>query len=237
MKRSLAVVEDDDLAFENLNNAINTYSQSENIEFEVTRFTSIQDFIEKYQKKYAVIFMDINLPDGNGMDCAFELRRIDKTASLVFVTTLAQYAQYGYRVDAVGFIVKPVKYPSFQMVFKKALNVYAMNEEHDFILKLPGGMCKVSVDKLMYVEIMSHRLYYHLVDETVEITGTLAQVESDLKQYGFLRCNNCYLVNPRFVQGVNHLDVLVGNEVLRMSRTKKKSFLEELSNWYLERMN
>ena len=84
----------------------------------------------------------------------------------------------------------------------------------------------------MYVEVMKHRLYYHLIEDTLEVTGTIAKAEEELKQFGFLKCNQCYLVNPRFISKIQGYEVVVGNVTLLISRPRKKAFLEELAKWY-----
>ena len=84
----------------------------------------------------------------------------------------------------------------------------------------------------MYVEIINHRLYYHLIDDVIEMTGVLSDVEEELRVYGFLRCNNCYLINPKFVVRVRGLEVVVGNRTLQISRPRRTAFLAELADWY-----
>ena len=176
--------------------------------------------------------MDIQMPNMDGMSAAAELRRIDKTVSIVFITNLIQYAQKGYEVDAVAYLLKPVKYYDFALKFRKALGIYAMNEEQDITINIASGMCRVSTDKLMYVEIVRHKLLYHFVDDILEVTGVLQKAEDELKRYGFLRCNQCYLVNPKFIKSVNGMTVRVGNDELAISRPRKSAFMTELANWY-----
>ncbi len=231
MKR-IAVVEDEDKAAELLCSYIDRYSRESGQEFEVVRFPTAVQFLAEYKAVYAVVFMDIQMPQMNGMDASVELRKLDKTVSIIFITNLVQYAQRGYEVDAVSFLVKPVSYYDFYMKFEKALDVYVMNEERSITLSLPGGLCHISTDKLMYVEIIRHRLYYHLVDDVIEMTGVLSNVEQQLSEYGFLRCNNCYLVNPKFVVKVKGSDVQVGNRTLQISRPKRAAFLAALANWF-----
>ena len=57
-------------------------------------------------------------------------------------------------------------------------------------------------------------------------------VEQDLRGFGFLRCNKCYLVNPKFVVRVKGCTVQVGDSELQISRPRRAAFLAELSNWY-----
>ena len=230
--KNIAVVEDEDEAAALLISYIDKYSSVTGQEFNVVRFKTAFDFLEDYKSVYAVVFTDIQMPKLNGMDAAVELRKRDKTVSIIFITNLVQHAQRGYEVDAVSFLVKPVSYYDFSMKFKKALDIYVMNEDRSITVNLPGGLCRISTDKLMFVEIMNHRLYYHLIDDVIEMTGVLSAVEKELSDYGFLRCNNCYLVNPKFVVNVKGSSLQVGNQTLQISRLRRSEFLAGLANWF-----
>ena len=107
-----------------------------------------------------------------------------------------------------------------------------MNEDRSFTVSSAGGLCRISTDKLMYVEIMNHRLFYHLIDDVIERTGALSGVEQELSAFGFLRCNKCYLVNPKFIVKVKGCTVQVGDNVLQISRPRRAAFMAELANWY-----
>lgn len=231
-KRNIAIVEDEDTAAELLIGYIDKYSAESGQQFNVVRFKDAVEFLTDYKPGYAVVFTDIQMPRMNGMDSAIELRKLDKAVSIVFITNMIQYAQKGYEVDAVSFLVKPVSYFDFSMKFRKALDIYVMNEDRSITLNLPSGLCRISTDKLMYVEVIKHRLYYHLTDEVIEFTGVLSKVEEELSEYGFLRCNNCYLVNPKFVVNVKGNIVQVGNTELQISRPRRAAFMTELANWY-----
>lgn len=230
--RNIAIVEDENGDAELLISYIERYAAASGQKFKVRRFTNAADFLENYQAMYAVVFMDIQMPKMNGMEGAVELRKIDKSVSIIFITNLVQYAQKGYEVDAVGFLVKPVSYFDFSLKFRKALDIYVMNEERSITIKHRSGLFRFSTDKLMYVEIIAHRLYYHLIDGDIEMTGVLSEVERELSEYGFLRCNNCYLVNPKFIVSVQGSEVQVGNKMLQISRPRRAAFLAGLANWY-----
>ena len=230
--RNIAIVEDDNGDAKLLVSYIERYAAASGQDFKVWRFTNAADFLADYKDIYAVVFFDIQMPKMNGMDGAEELRKIDKTVSIIFITNLVQFAQKGYEVDAVGFLVKPVSYYDFSLKFRKALDIYVMNEARTITIKSRGGLCRISTDKLMYVEIIAHRLYYHLIDGDIEVTGVLSEAERELSQFGFLRCNNCYLVNPKFIIGVRGSEVQVGNRALQISRPRRAAFLTGLANWY-----
>ena len=230
--KNIAIVEDEDAAAALLSDYIDRYSAQTEQEFKTVRYNNAVDFLAEYRAVYSVVFMDIQMPRKDGMSAAVELRKLDKTVSLVFITNLIQYAQKGYEVDAVAYLLKPVKYYDFALKFRKALDVYVMNEEQDITINVSNGLCRVSTGKLMYVEIVRHKLIYHLVDDVLEVTGVLQKAEEELKAFGFLRCNQCYLVNPKFIRNVKGFTVVVGNDELAISRPRKNSFMTELANWY-----
>ena len=208
--RNIAIVEDEDQAATVLHRYIEKFAADTGQEFCIKRYRDAVQFLSDKKNKHAVVFMDIQMPHRNGMSAAIELRQFDKTVSIVFITNLIQYAQKGYEVDAVAYILKPVQYYDFALKFRKALDVYVMNEKQDLTLNTSEGPCRISTDKLVY----------------------LSHVEEELKQFGFLRCNQCYLVNPRFIVSVQGFTVQLGSARLTISRPRKKAFMAELANWY-----
>ncbi len=230
--RNIAIVEDNDDDASLLESHIAQISQAEKTTFNVVRFTSAVEFLKDFKPIYSIILLDVEMPGMNGVEASIEIRKLDKTCSLIFVTNLIQYAQKGYEVDAVAYLIKPVQYYDFALKFKKALDIYSLNENKDFTVKSTKGECRISTNKLMYVEVVRHKLFYHMVEETLEVAGTITKAEEELKSFGFLKCNQCYLINPRFISRIHGYDITVGNDTLLISRPRKKIFLEELANWY-----
>lgn len=230
--RNIAIVEDDDSDAALLERYIGDFGKENAAEFQVHRFHDPVEFFESYKPIYSVVFMDVEMPRQDGVSASRQLREIDKNVSLIFITNLIQYAQKGYEVDAVAYLVKPVQYYDFSLVFRKAIDIYVSLERREFTIKTANGVARISTDRLIYVEVAKHRLYYHLVDDVLEVTGALNKVEDELRQFGFLRCNQCYLVNPRFITSIKGYDLQVGGATLLISRPRKNAFMEELAKWY-----
>lgn len=235
MNNAVVIVEDDDAAYGLIEDYVKRFSQEAGLSISLTRFENGFSFLSTNLDACEIVLLDIELPDMDGLTIAKRLREKNKACSIVFITNLAKYAQYGYEVNAVSYLIKPVKYDAFSLTFRKAINAYAANEDCDFIIKIPGGIEKISVNQLMFVEILSHIVIYHLVNGTIQKTGTIAKAEKALAPYGFLRCHNAYLINPAFVRGIKENNVIVGSESIPLSRGKKQTFLADLSSYFLKK--
>lgn len=235
MKRLIAIIEDEKAAYLRLEEQILNFSKRNNQEFEIKWFPSGQDFLEADSTLFAIIFLDIELGDYDGVTVAKMIREKNNISSLIFITNLTKYAQYGYEVDAISYLIKPVEYDSFAVVFEKAINVYAAHEEKNLIFRIPGGVEVANINELMYVEVMSHDIIYHLVNGTIKKTGSLSKVEKELYHYGFIRCHHAFIINPKFVKGIDKNNILIGSKMVPLARSQKKAFLEALSEYYLKK--
>lgn len=225
----VAIVEDEKQSSDLLEDHFNRYGQEKNEKFMVEVFKNAVSFLEGYQADYDIVLMDIEMPHINGMDAAKELRKIDPTVVLIFVTNMGQFAIKGYEVDAMSFILKPIHYASFALNIQKAIAQSSRSKGRKILLRTQSGIRSEYTSHLKYVEISNHKMIYHTLNGDFRGTGTLKKLEEDLQEDYFVRCNSCYLVNLQYVSQVKGLEVTVDNDVLQMSHPKKKAFLEALS--------
>ena len=99
-----------------------------------------------------------------------------------------------------------------------------------------GGFNKINLNDVLYIEVISHDIIFHLQNgEDLMTSGTLKKYEEKLKDFWFIRCNSCYLVNAHKIKRVEKLDIqLINNQVVAISHPKKKSFMENFKKYVLE---
>ncbi len=228
----IAVVEDERRAAEEISDMVSRYFAERNIRINVSYFDSAESFLWKYKSDYDVVFMDIDLPGENGLEAARKMRKLDKTTVLVFVTNMAQFAVKGYEVDALDFIVKPVDYDSVAIKMMRVAERLKTRTEQGVSIMTPTGMRRLDISQIKYVEVLGHKVTYHTEDGDISATGSLKSVEQKFSDANFSRCNHCYLVNLRFVRGINGYSVKVGNEELPISRSRRKEFLTSVNNFF-----
>ena len=231
----IAVAEDQETERERLLRYLKRYQHDRNCPFEVDIYADGAELISAYQPGVDILLLDIEMPVMDGMQTAKILREKDKKVVIVFITNLAQYAIQGYEVQALDFIVKPMNWDVFSFRMDRIisrLEKRQQDEARTISIKTDSGTLKrIDITDLLYVEVNHHALTYHAVSEVFSARGTMRETEEVLLPYGFCRCNQCYLVNLRYVTGVDNEMVSVGSERLHISRGKKKDLMKALSEF------
>lgn len=200
-------------------------------ELEIHLFESGDALLEVYDSSYDLVCLDIDMDGRDGISTAREIRMMDTQVVIVFITNMAQMAIRGYEVQALDFVVKPVNFYSFSMKMQSALNIIKNKKSRNIVISTPDGMQKISTDALYYVEVDGHYLTYHTANGTFRQKAPLKELEGKLEGLSFKRCNNCYLVNLKYVDCVSRDELQIKGEWLRISRPRKKEFLQSLANY------
>lgn len=230
----IAVVEDDKAYREELMRFLKRYEQESNEKFQITTFTDGDEIVESYCGEYDIILMDIVMKYLNGMDAAERIREADSEVVIIFITNTPQYAMKGYTVDALDYVLKPISYYAFSQRIDRALARMKKRRKKYISVSFKGGIKKLEVSQITYVEVRDHDLIYHTAEEEYFSKGTLAAVEETLGTEHFFRCNKCYLVNLEYVEGVQNSDILVAGDLVQVSRAKRKALLDALNDYINE---
>lgn len=176
-----------------------------------------------------IVFLDVEMPNFNGMETARAIREKDDGCVIIFITNIARYAIEGYSVNALDYILKPVNYSSFYFKLQRIVDVAEKMQKATITVTVKYGKIRVAVSDIYYVEVIKHKLIYHTVDGDIEAWDSMKNVQGILEGYGFALCNVCYLVNLRQVKSVIKNEVSVGGYMLKISRQKKNDFMDALA--------
>lgn len=225
------IVEDEKDAADLLDGFLKRYGREKDVEFDVCRYGDASTFLCNYRNNADLIFMDIELPDGDGMSAVAKIRERDAEVTVIFVTNMSQYAVKGYEVRAFDFIVKPVTYHNFSVKLTSALGCIRQRLGKDiWISNKEGKMC-IRSSRIKYIEVVQHVLVFHTLDGDYTQSGALSNIQDALAGEPFSLCNRCYLVNLRFVTAVKQFDVYLGEQKLQISRLKRNGFMRDLNDF------
>lgn len=228
----IAVVEDNDSDFAMLKSFFSSYSKDsgEKAEFNVVRFKSALVFLDAYAADFDMVFMDIMLPDIDGLEASKRLRKMDEDVMLIFVTNMAQLAVNGYEVNAFDYIVKPVSRSNFFIKLKRALSSVKVRGGVQIRLRIDGGFATISSNDVSFIETSGHNIVYHTKRGDYTVRGTLKSIEGGLPK-NFKRCNSCYLVNLKYVTQLKDVFVYLGETKLQISQHKRTEFVHALNSF------
>lgn len=228
------ILEDNASERTRLENYLHLFEQEHGIEpFYIRSYERAIPLVEEYRCDADVLLLDIQVSDMLGMEAARRIRQVDTDVIIIFVTNLVQYAIEGYSVQAIDYILKPVAYQAFSAKLERVLRVLSHREDApSLVLRTRGGQMRLSPSRLVYIEVLNHDLHFHTADGTVHNQwGSLSKIEQQLDGRYFVRCHSSYLVNLKYVQGVQGDRVLVEGEEIPLSKTKRKEFLRALAQY------
>jgi DNA-binding LytR/AlgR family response regulator len=227
---TVAIVEDEVDAARRLEACLARYSQDHpGMRFDVTVFSEPTGFLDAYRPVWDIVFMDIEMPNMDGMSAARRLRVLDEQVILIFVTNMAQFAAKGYEVDALDYVIKPFSYNDFERKLRRAVAIRG-EESASVMIMQRARTQRVLLRDIEYIEVKNHNLLYHTERGILTGTGTLQDVEDKLRDRGFLRCNKAFVVNGRHVVAVKGNELtLSGGENVTIGRAYKKTFMEALA--------
>ena len=232
MSISIAIVEDDENCANTTGEYIKRFEKESGKAFNITFFKNGICFLNGYTAVYDVVFMDIQMPHMDRLETARKLREIDSAVCLIFITNMAQYAINGYEVSAIDYLVKPVDYFNFCLRLKKALKIIQSRTVEYLTILQNGVHSRIAVPHIYYIEVENHYLKIHTGQGVFETRGSLKDYEKRLRNYGFVKCNHCYLVNMAYISSVTaNFAVLLNGVQLQISRPKRKEFLDELTSY------
>lgn len=190
-------------------------------------------WLEKHPGEMDLLFLDIEMQGLNGMETAKAIRAQDQHLILVFVTGYADYVFDGYSVDALDYIIKPVKDDRLEQVLKRALGAMEKDAPKVYTLQNTEGLYRVPYEDILY--FYSDRRHVTLVSRRREYAfyGKLNEVAQHVGD-GFVRIHNRYLVRAAAVDAVEGNSVCVKGETLPISRAHRADAMLALAQSLLE---
>ena len=231
----IAIVEDEESYISVLKEYLERYKEESGEQIEVTVYHDGDEIAAFYRAQFDIILMDIEMKFIDGMTAAEEIRKVDASVSIIFITNAPQYAIRGYEVGALDYILKPVSYFTFSQKLGRAVGKLKKRSRKWITVPVKGGVMRMELSVVYYIESEGHNLIYHAKEGSVVSSGTMKSVETAMEGMDFSRINKCYLVNLEHIDGVQDKYAIVHGERLLISRPRTKQFMQELTRYWGER--
>lgn len=208
----------------------------------LTLLKPCQDVFEAMQvlseEEVDLIFIDINMPDLNGVDF---VRSLITNPLVIFTTAYSEYAVDGFKLDAVDYLLKPFEFQDLLRAADKARKKYEyLRQESPDEAKIKDGslfvksdykVIRLDIDKVKYIEGMSEyiRIFIEGEEKPVMTLSSLQKMEERLPSY-FMRIHRSYIVNLRKITEISRLRIIFDkNTYIPVGENYKEKFTEYIS--------
>ena len=188
------------------------------------------DLISK--TKIDLMFVDINMPDINGLDF---VKTLHNKPQIIFTTAFSEYAIEGFKLDALDYLLKPIGYNEFLKAANKARNhfesviaeqVSKISANEYLFIKADSKIARISFDDIIYIEGMREYVRIHLISgKPLMPLISLRSLEEQLPADRFMRVHRSYIVNLERIITVEHNRIVFEGKVfIPVSEQYKETF-------------
>ncbi|MFK7949453.1 MAG: LytR/AlgR family response regulator transcription factor [Saprospiraceae bacterium] len=210
--------------------------------FEVTATckNALEAFEVLQKQEIDLIFLDINMPQLNGIEF---VKTLTNPPKIIFTTAYRDYAIEGFELDAIDYLLKPISFGRFMKAINKIQRkpiteivsspepvVTASNAAPFLYIKMDKRILKVYLDKIVYIE--SQKDYVRIVmenDEDVVTKQKISYLEQRLPNGHFLRIHRSYIVAVNKITAFSSINIEVDEIELPIGRSYKQFVMEALN--------
>ncbi|RXP64521.1 DNA-binding response regulator [Lutibacter sp. HS1-25] len=188
----------------------------------------------------ALMFVDINMPDLNGLDF---VKSLENSPKIIFTTAYSQYAVEGFRVDALDYLLKPIDYVTFLKASNKAKSWFDLHQKkpeqiqsnEDFLfIKSEYKIVRIKLNDIKYIEGMREYIRIHLTNEKPIMTLlSMKAMEAQLTNKKFMRVHRSYIVNLDKITTIERNRIVFDKVYIPVSDQYKDKFQQFIEGNFL----
>lgn len=192
-----------------------------------------------HQQEPDVLFVDINMPELNGIDF---VKLLKNPGLVIFTTAYSEYALESYKVDAVDYLLKPISYADFLKAVNKARQLYelkklpesALDPQYLFV-KSEYRLVRIQYSNIEYIEGMREYIRIHLSDgSTVMTLLSMKAMEERLPKEIFMRVHRSFIVNLEKITIIERQRIVFNkNTYIPVSDQYKEAFENHIKKNFL----
>ena len=144
-----------------------------------------------------ICFLDILMPEIDGIILAREMKEKGYTGHIVFFTNTNDYAAESYKVKASSYLLKPPDKKEVENLISELENKLAISDTNGVLIKSKNETMFVMFKNISHVEVIGHKVYYRLIngEEIIENARFFDIASNLLSDKRFAQCHRSFVVN------------------------------------------
>ncbi|MDE5966787.1 MAG: LytTR family DNA-binding domain-containing protein [Lachnospiraceae bacterium] len=183
---------------------IEKYSRRMEQKLDIADYISVEDLCNDIDqlRQCHIIFLDIDRKQDEGLAMAKQIKDLCPEIDIVLVTASLNYVLEGYKVKATRFLLKKDLEHTIDECLDEILGKQGQKQKR-LAFAFVEGEIELELQKIIYVETDRHKNVFHTMDASYGLYKKLNEIEEQLRDYGFLRVHQSYLVNMRYVEKIS----------------------------------
>ena len=191
------------------------------------------DFLRN--QKVDLLFLDINMPNLNGLEL---IQILEQPPKIILTTAYANYALESYEYGVIDYLLKPIPFARFLKAVNRALNTHPNTPSHSsrsnslevsyLEIKQDGVPHKIPFAEIKYIKGLGNYLQIFTSKRKFTIYETLSQMEQSLPVHDFMRIHKSYIVSLHDIHKVRGKNLLLDEIELPLSPMYKRELLARL---------
>ena len=239
---NICICDDNKIFIEQMKSQLLTVINSEfnSSEFSINTYTNGTMLIGDVEDESIapdILFMDIELTDGNGIDYCKNILTLNPYCQIIFVSGFDEYYLDVYDVDHVYFLRKPVKNDDIYKALRRAIQHSSEERAKSFSFTSNSKITVIPLNEILYFEKYRRKIFLHTTDDKLyEFYGVMDDVINEIDMDSFIRCHNSYIVNLNKVTELTKEHFVMGNSIIPISRTYSKETKEKFMGYIEEKL-
>ena len=247
MEMKIALCDDEPAEIKYLSMNIRRWAENNNIILTVLSFSGADALFANYTDITPdILILDIEMPGTNGIELAKKIRAEYKnnTVQIIFVTGYADYISLGYEVDALHYLMKPVKEDKLFEVLDRALQKLKKIEKTVIFSSIYGENVPISINDIMAVESFAHYSEITVSQNAkttaitkIKVKMPLHEIERILDETGgnFVKCHRSYIVGLKHIKKITKTDIVLDDDTaVPLSRRLYDSVNQAVMKYFKE---
>lgn len=206
MKYKVAVCDDSAVDRQYISHMVEQWAKKTGHLVKINFFSSAEGFLFCYEDEndYDILLLDIEMGEMDGVTMAKQLRKNNHTVQIIFVTGYSDYIMEGYEVEALHYLMKPIREEKLWQVLDRAVEKISKNEKI-LHFDLGGEMVRVPIYQIRFADVRGNYVTIHgKIDLTVKMT--LGDLEKQLDER-FYRVGRSVIVNITQISRVTKTEI------------------------------
>ena len=194
----------------------------------VASYVSAEDFLNQKSAQHELLFLDIGLPNIDGITLAGSL---PKNYRIIFTTAFAEHAVEAFNINAVDYLLKPFDFDRFRGAVAKAslaIQSSVRNPPTDEIIVKEGKKIhRLPFEDILYIKGLKEYVVWHTARGQLITLHSLTDLSEYLKTFNFIQTHKSYIVNAKKVTIVEYGFIHLGELQIPIGRSYRGQVKEK----------